>query len=116
MGVFKKYEEQVLDLLTASVLSRNQLESVKNDGVQEKYEYTGCGYYLDVKHPCLPIERIVCDDPLIVGNAGSFEAGFVIFIEKGELTLECHDWGGIPGRKTPATDRVRNGELAPCGQ
>jgi len=82
-------------LLARSALSEQQIEAVINSGEFVSYEYTGCGYFLGVKHPSLPQKRVVCSKPIVVGDAGSVPCGFVIFIENGRLTLECHSWGTV---------------------
>jgi hypothetical protein len=57
------------------------------------YEYTGSGYFLSVRHATLPKERVVCHEPIVTGSADGITCGFIIFIENGELTIECHSWG-----------------------
>jgi len=89
MGVFKPYEEEVLDLLASSVLSAEQIAAVKEEGIQLQDHHTGCGYFFSVTHPCLPLNRSVCHTPLVVGNAEGIECSFLVFIEKGHLTIEC---------------------------
>ncbi len=44
----------------------------------------------------IPEQRIVCDQPLLTGKLGDVYCGFVVFLEAGELTLECHVWGDDP--------------------
>jgi hypothetical protein len=51
------------------------------------------GYFLTIKHPKIPIKRIVCHEPVIVGKAEGVDVGFVVFIEDREIMIECHDWG-----------------------
>jgi hypothetical protein len=50
-------------------------------------------YFLTVRHPSLLSGRTVCDRPRLVGRSGSIACGFVVFLENGELTLECQTWG-----------------------
>jgi hypothetical protein len=61
----------------------------------DSYEYTGCGYFLSVKHPSLPAEPRTLSEPAVVGKVGDIQAGFVVFLGDGELTLECHTWGPV---------------------
>jgi len=35
------------------------VSSIERDAVFVNYEYSGCGYFLTVRHPDLPLERIV---------------------------------------------------------
>jgi hypothetical protein len=95
MGVLRDYEKTVVRLLVASVLSTRQIDAVIREGELVKYDYTGCGYFLTVKHPVLPTGRIVCDTPKLSGAAEGIVSGFVIFLQNGELTLECHSWGEV---------------------
>ena len=41
----------------------------------------------------MPSERAVFDAPLIIGASPSVDVGFVVFVDDGQLTLECHGWG-----------------------
>lgn len=93
MGVLKGYEARVLGLLASNVLSPAQLEAVVREGEFTSYEYTGNGYFLTLRHSSLPIERLVCSSPTVRGHAAGVNCGFLIFIENGELTIECHSWG-----------------------
>ena len=89
MSAFKGFEEQVLDLLVSKILSKDQITAVKDEGTLIENHHTGCGYFLSVSHPCLPIERIVCHTPMVIGNANEIECSFLVFIENRELTIEC---------------------------
>lgn len=92
MGEFRIFERLVLHLLVAPRLGTETVEAIERDAELVSYEYSGVGYFLTVKHPSLPRERIVCDKPNIVGRSGNIQSGFVVFIENGELMLECHTW------------------------
>jgi hypothetical protein len=91
---FASFERDVVRELVGSRLAERDavLESAK----LVSCEHTGVGYMLTVRHARLPQERIVCSEPLLVGKTGDYEFGFVVFIEKGELALECHSWGDEP--------------------
>jgi hypothetical protein len=93
MDMFKEYEREVLRLLAAGVLTPEQIEVLASEGEFVGYDYTGGGYFLSVRHDSLPAERVVCNAPPVTGSADGVICGFVIFIENGELTLECHAWG-----------------------
>src|SRR3954466_265243 len=89
MSILREYEKTVVHLLTSSVLSPQQLNAVIREGKLVEYDYTGSGYFLTIKHADLPIVRIVCDTPKFTGSADGIISGFVIFIQDGELTIEC---------------------------
>ena len=95
MTVFYEFESQVLRQLVAPWLGTAAVETIERDAVLVSYEYTGCGYFLRVKHPSLSVKRIVYDKPMVVGHSGNIQSGFVVFIENGELLLECHSWGEV---------------------
>ena len=59
------------------------------------YEYSGCGYFLYFKHEGLPSQRVVCDEPKIMGEWNKIQSGFLVFLGENELMLECHNWGDI---------------------
>ncbi len=95
MGTFRVFESHVLHLLVIPKLGAEIVEGIERDAKLVSYEYSGVGYFLTVKHPSLPSERIVCDKPNVVGRSGNIQSGFVVFIESGELMLECHTWGEV---------------------
>lgn len=51
------------------------------------------GIFLTIHHSTLPLERIVCDKPWVIGKFKNVQCGFVVFLEQRELTLECYPWG-----------------------
>ena len=95
MGIFRDFEIHVLHLLVAPKLGAETVEALERDAELVSYEYSGVGYFLTVKHPSLPSTRIVFHKPSVVGRAGNTQSGFVVFVENGELMLECHTWGEI---------------------
>ena len=95
MFLLKKYEEQVLEILTKDVLRQGLIESIKTEGTISSYETTGHGYFLTIIHKELPDNRIVCSQPLLIGESEGIQTGFVIFIQNHELTLECHGWSDV---------------------
>ena len=93
MTVFRPHEVQVVELLARCQLPPPVLEDVVAGASFVELEETSCGYFLTVQHPSLPMERVVCNTPLVHGQAGALTCGFVLFLEDGLLTLECHSWG-----------------------
>ena len=93
MSAFTKYESQVIDRLTAEVLSSGQVSSLNREGSVVSYKYTGHGYFLTVEHPALPVPRIVCSQPIVTGSIDDYMAGFVIFLGDHQLTFECYTLG-----------------------
>jgi hypothetical protein len=90
--------------MAASALTATTLDGVLAVGDVERYEYTGSGYFLTVKHRDLPVETMTLAEPFVVGTTGDVQAGFVVFLGDGELTLECHTWGELA---VPADFRQR---------
>lgn len=95
MSVFKEYERQVITILASKHFDEDQLATIFEASVFASCEHTGSGYFLTVKHQILPSNRIVCDEPMIMGISDEIECGFVVFLENGELTLECHSWDDL---------------------
>jgi len=82
---------QVIELLARRVLSKSLLSKIYREAKYVSLEFTGCGYFFTVSHPDLPARRIVCHEPEVWGIADGVKSGFIIFIENGELTIECYD-------------------------
>ncbi len=110
MSVFREYEKKIVRMLVTGLLSPDQVETLIREGELVNYDYTGCGYFLTVKHPILPTKRVVCDTPKLSGSVDGIICGFVIFVQNGELILECHSWGEVD---VPDWFRSRNAEVAP---
>jgi hypothetical protein len=81
--------------MAKDVLSDRQMKLLCDAERLDSYENTGCGYFLSVKHPSLPAEPRTLSEPAVVGKFGDIQAGFVVFLGYGELTLECHTWGPV---------------------
>lgn len=96
MRLFKPYEQQVVRALVGKALAPELLEKVFEAGELVSLEHTGVGYFLTIGHSDLPIERMVFCKPMMVGYANEIGVGFVVFVEEGELTLECYTWGDDP--------------------
>ena len=92
MNQLKVFEKKVLDLMVSSIIADELLKDIKNSPNIIEYTTTGNGYFLTIKHPSLPYHRIVCDRPILIGEYEGINTGFVIFIEKNELIIECHGW------------------------
>lgn len=95
MHTLRDHEKEVIRLLTASLMPTGLLERILNESEFVDYNYTGAGYFFTVRHPELPVDRIVCSTPLIVGEADQLSSGYIVYIENHELTLECHSWDGL---------------------
>ncbi len=90
MTVFRDFEIKALHLLLRPDLDETAVDIIICEAEFVSYAYSGCGYFLLVKHPSLPKNRIVCSEPQVIGRAGSVQSGFLAFIENGELMLECY--------------------------
>ena len=91
----KPHELRVMDLLVSDVISSNIMNSIKTNPTITDYDITGHGYFITITNSDLPIERIVCHEPMIIGESNGVESTFLIYIEKHELTIECAGIGEI---------------------
>jgi hypothetical protein len=105
MHTLRKFEIDVIRLLANSALNKSQLDGLASFTGSAEYEYTGSGYFLTVRMPMLPDIQCRLSRPFVVGEADGIECGFVVFLEHGELTLECHSWSAVD---VPADFRERN--------
>ena len=65
------------------------IESIKTNPNITDFYTTGHGYFLTLTNLELPNERIVCHEPMIIGESNGVESTFLIFIEEHQLTIEC---------------------------
>jgi hypothetical protein len=93
MSPFVDYEKAVLQALLGPHMSPTQIHNLVDSASMVSCEHTEVGYFLTVQHPALPSARLVCSEPSAIGLFEDVNCGFVIFIENGQLTLECHSWG-----------------------
>lgn len=105
MRALRNFEVEVIRLLGKSTLDKSQLDSLNAFSGSAEYEYTGSGYHLTLRSPTLPDVRQTLSRPIVRGKADGIECGFLVFLEHGKLTLECHTWGAID---VPCDFRERN--------
>jgi len=110
MTAFLPFEAEAIRLQVGNELSSEVLDSVLavDDAA---YDYTGWGYFLRVKHPGLPAERSI-PGPAVVGVGDGVLAGFVVFLQNNELTLECHGYGDVA---VPPDFRERDVKVSVAG-
>lgn len=89
----KKFEREAIEILLKEAMSPSTVASVLQRGELVGIEHTGCGYFLTLRHPGLPRDRVVCSEPAVVASCEGIETGFVVFLQDNELTLECYSWG-----------------------
>jgi hypothetical protein len=90
---FREYEVLALRRLVAPHLGDRVADAIVREARLVKYDHTGVGYFLTVAHPSIPSERLTCDKPIIEGRVNDTSCGFIAFLERGELTLECFTFG-----------------------
>jgi len=93
MTVLRPHELEAVRLLAAGHLPQDVLDRVIAEASFHSLDETGCGYFLTLKHPALPHDRVVCSKPIVHGRAGDVTCGFVLFLQGGLLSLECYSWG-----------------------
>ncbi len=107
MTNLKPHEQKVLDILVSGTIPDDVLRDIKVNPRIVAYDVTGNGYFLTIEHPSLPMDRIVCDKPMLIGECDGVETGFVVFIQNGGLTIECHGWGDKDVPKNYRDSRIR---------
>lgn len=95
MTAFRPFEVQAIRMMADAAVPEQVLARVLAASAADRYDYTGCGYFLTVKDPELPTERRSLSVPPVAGVAGEIQAGFVVYLGDQELTLECHTWGAF---------------------
>ena len=95
MPALRDFELEAIRLMAGGELSEQQLRILEDLESAERYEYTGSGYYLTLRHVSLPAAERTLSTPAVVGEAGDVRCGFVAFLGNSELVLECHTWGEV---------------------
>jgi hypothetical protein len=109
MSHFRDFEKQAVRMLAMPRLGSALVETVLKDSEFVALEYTGVGYFLTVRHPLLPMERAVFEEPTVVGRVEGHEGGYLVFVEKRELMLECYSTGAVEVPPDFRERRVRLG-------
>ncbi len=92
--IVKNFEKKVIKQLCERDVPAELLDKIFDCKV-DSYDYTGAGYYLTFKNNKLSATRKVFRTPILMGEANGIQSGFVVFIERHRLILECHAWGEI---------------------
>lgn len=85
------FERKIIDELFSGRMS-STIDFLQPSS-EENIEYSGAGYFLTVKDPALPKDRVVLNEPDIRGQLDGIDVGYLAFIENHELTLECYSFG-----------------------
>ncbi len=86
--LFREYEAIVLEYLLEPILPDEVVDDIIENSTFVSLEVTGAGYFLTVRHPWIGSRRVVSTRNA-TGEHGELRFGFVVFLEDGELTLEC---------------------------
>ena len=90
----KEFEKEIIQLLAKGKIADQLIDEICNSLDGGEYEFSGAGYFLNIQHPNLPIDRIVCDTPFLNGHANGIDTGYILFIQDQELLFECYDFMG----------------------
>src|SRR5688572_29857747 len=105
MSVLARFEVEVLKLMGPPDLSPDAIEGIAREAALVGYEYSGSGYFLTIAHPQLPAKVSTWGEPIVVGHADGVDCGFVLFVGRHEMMIECHTWGPVD---VPADFRTKN--------
>ncbi|EHZ2552461.1 hypothetical protein K5N22_004100 [Vibrio vulnificus] len=86
----KCFERDIIDELLSSEKGRGIEFSEKLK--EETVDYSGAGYFLTLKDPALPKNRVVLDKPDIRGKLNGIDVGYLAYVENHEFTLECYSY------------------------
>ena len=104
---FRKYEISLLQTLLEGEFSRDQLLRILDGASDAHVESNGYGFYVSVRHPAIgSARRVYSGPPSLAGHSDGRMAGFIVLLERGQLTLEIYPWDGDC---LPAT--FRDGEV-----
>ena len=86
----KQFEREIIGELLEMTELKNI--SLPEESKTEELEFSGAGYFLTLKDPMLPKQRVVLDKPDIRGKLGGIDVGYLAFVENSELMLECYSY------------------------
>jgi hypothetical protein len=95
VNAFRDFELEALSLLLREALTPEQFRLVATFSGATAYRYTGSGYCLTISNQILPIDKLTCSTPAVVGQSGDVQSGFVAFLGNQRLTLEWHTRGPV---------------------
>jgi hypothetical protein len=93
MELFREFEKDALRVLVTPRLGAVAVAAIERDAEFVSLEHSGCGYFLTVKHTSVPIDRVVCSEPIVSGHFDNTTCGCIVFMGNGELMLECYSFG-----------------------
>jgi hypothetical protein len=106
MSHFRAFEVEALKLLAEPELGREFVDTLIREAELVSLDFSGCGYFLTVRHPSIPAKRTVFYEPRVVGRVGNIQGDFIVFVEEGELMLEYASVGA-----SDVNDDFRNLEI-----
>ena len=76
----------------AALLEEPKLKNIalSDSRDNEVVESSSAGYFINIKNPTLPKNRMVLNSPDIQGKLGGIDVGYLAFVENSELILECY--------------------------
>ena len=75
--ILKPHEHLVSEALVSGIIPAATMFDIKNDPNISSFNVTGNGYFITIQHPNQPMERIVCDTPMVLGECDGVETGKV---------------------------------------
>ena len=85
----------MLQALLADEFSPDQLAQILDGASDPHVESNGYGFYVSVRDPAIgSARRVYSGPPSLAGHSDGRTAGFIVFLEHDELTLEIYPWDG----------------------
>lgn len=91
----RSYELQVIKLMLKNKLGDDNWTLFLKEHELIDFEYTGAGYFLKIRTANLNLPKETINKPTITGENEDLMIGFLLFVDKNEIVLECHSWGGM---------------------
>jgi hypothetical protein len=87
----KVFERSIIGELLSAV--GNKCLVFPDQAHESTIEFTGGGYFLTLRDPSFPKNRVVLDKPDIRGKIDGIDVGYLAFVENHEFPLECYSYG-----------------------
>jgi hypothetical protein len=87
------YEIEVLELMLKEKLKSIEFEDIFSNCSVSNYEYTGAGYFLELYCKGINLKEETIHKPIVEGKIDDIDVGFLLYVDKNKITIECHSWG-----------------------
>ena len=89
-----EYEMKVLEMMLAPIVEPETWATIMSKYSVKNFESNqNAGYFLTIQVEGLNLSKETISEPNVMGAFSSYLVGFILFVERDQITIECHDYG-----------------------